>query len=94
MNSMYQAKLLDRWSFRAAPLAVAAMLLFAALPAAAQKPPAAGAAPTMESVARPAPPAMSIQDALAFTKKSPKDTNAWLALGAAYRRAHKYDEAA
>src|SRR5512146_1138541 len=74
------------------------LLALAAAPAAAQTPPAGSApdakgSPTMQSVARKAPKAMTIDEALEFTKKSPKDTNAWLALGSAYRAAHKYAEA-
>ena len=94
MNLKNQAKLV-------ACRVVLAALLFAmaAASAAAQTPPVgstpdAKGAPAMQSVAHKAPKPMSIDEALEFTKKSPKETNAWLALGSAYRVAHRYDEAA
>jgi tetratricopeptide (TPR) repeat protein len=94
MNSKHQAKLVAIHPFQTIGLAAALAFLFSALPVSAQNPPPGGATPTMRNVVRPAPAAMTIDEALAFTKKSPKDTNSWLALGAAYRRAHRYDEAA
>jgi len=36
---------------------------------------------------------ISIEEALQLTKKSPKDPNAYLALGGAYRRARRYEDA-
>ncbi|TMQ61617.1 MAG: tetratricopeptide repeat protein, partial [Candidatus Eisenbacteria bacterium] len=36
---------------------------------------------------------VSIEEALQLTKKSPKDPNAYLALGGAYRRAGRFDDA-
>src|SRR5439155_19484771 len=39
------------------------------------------------------PAAVSVEEALQLTKKSPKDPNAYLALGGAYRRAGRYEEA-
>lgn len=78
-------------------LAVAAAVAAAPLPSRTL---AQGTAPSAkepvapaQSVALKAPPVLSVADAEALSKSRPKDTNSWLALGGAYRRAHRYPEA-
>src|SRR5262245_10248747 len=100
MNSNHHAKLVPFWliRFTAAVALTAALALGAtAARAGAQAPPgstpAADGSVTTPATAKPALRSMAIDEALALTKKSPKDTNAWLALGSAYRAAHQYDHA-
>src|SRR5690242_12264486 len=80
--------------YRAALCGLVAFFLIPSIAAAQSKTARAAKSPSKAAAASVAPvPVVSIEEGLQQIKKTPKDAGAYLALGAAYRRAGQYQDA-